>query len=70
LGEAYLVVSPFTKTNYEGKLVAIKQLTRYADITSAFPEYELGESTYELKLVPVDQHIADQLYANITVLLQ
>lgn len=68
-GDTYQVNSPFTKTSYEGKLVSIKQLTRYADITSAFPEYELGEAIYELKLVPVDQKKAESLYANITVLL-
>lgn len=68
LGETYKVNSPFTNTEYEGKLVSIKQLTRYADITSAFPDYELGESTYELKIVPEDQS-ANTLYANITVLL-
>ena len=68
-GDTYKVNSPFTKASYEGKLVSIKQLTRYADITSAFPEYELGEAIYELKLVPVDQKKAESLYANITVLL-
>jgi len=69
IGETFNVNSPFTETSYEGKLVSIKQLTRYADITSAFPDYKLGEATYELKLIPVDQEKADELYANITVLL-
>ncbi len=59
-----------TKTSYEGKLVAIKQLTQYADVTSAFPDYELGEATYELKLVPTDLKEAENLYANITILLR
>jgi len=69
IGETFTINSPFTDTNYEGKLISIKQLTRYADITSAFPDYKLGESTYELKLIPTNQAKADELYANITVLL-
>jgi len=69
IGQTYTVSSPFTKTSYEGKLVTVKQLTSYANITSAFPDYKLGEATYELKLVPVDQEKANALYANITVLL-
>lgn len=69
VGESFVVNSPFSKTNYEAKLVSIKQLTQYADITSAFPDYQLGESTYELKLVPVDENKANELYANFTVLL-
>jgi HlyD family secretion protein len=70
IGNTYNITSPFTNTNFEGKLINIKQLTHYADITSAFPEYQLGEATYELKLIPVNQEKANELYANITVLLQ
>ena len=69
VGETFVVNSPFSKTDYKAKLVSIKQLTRYADITSAFPDYQLGESIYELKLVPVDDNKANELYANFTVLL-
>ena len=69
VGESFVVNSPFSKTDYEAKLVSIKQLTRYADITSAFPDYQLGESIYELKLIPIDENKANELYANFTVLL-
>ena len=69
VGESFVVNSPFSKTDYKAKLVSIKQLTRYADITSAFPDYQLGESIYELKLVPIDENKANELYANFTVLL-
>ena len=69
VGESFMVNSPFSKTDYKAKLISIKQLTRYADITSAFPDYQLGESIYELKLIPVDENKANELYANFTVLL-
>lgn len=69
INELYNIHAPFSKNNFEGKLISVKQLTHYADITSAFPDYQLGEATYELKLIPSDQEKADELYANITVLL-
>lgn len=69
IGESFTIHSPFTKTEHTGELVSIKQLTRYADVTSAFPEYQLGEATYEIKIVPLDQTKANDLYTNITVLL-
>lgn len=68
-GQRYSVNSPFTKAKFEAELISIKQLTQYANITSAFPEYELGESTFELKLIPTDTKEADDLYTNLTVLL-
>mgnify|MGYP003636485764 CR=1 FL=1 len=69
-GQEIQVTSPFTNETFSGKITRIKQLTRYADITSAFPDYELGESTYEIKVTPNNMEDAEHLYANITVLLQ
>lgn len=70
INEVYNIHTPFSKSNFEGKLISVKQLTNYADVTSAFPDYQLGEATYELKLIPTDQEKADELYSNMTVLLQ
>ena len=69
LGGAFTVTSPFTESAYPCELVGIRQLTRYAEITSAFPEYELGEAVFELKMVPKDQEQAADLYSNLTVFL-
>ncbi|MEN8186298.1 MAG: biotin/lipoyl-binding protein [Bacteroidota bacterium] len=68
-GSVYTVISPFTDSSIKAKLINIKQLTHYADITSAFPEYQLGESTYELKLVPDNEEDLSSVYTNLTVLL-
>jgi HlyD family secretion protein len=65
----YTITAPFNNSDFKSKLISVKQLTHYADITSAFPDYELGEATYELKLIPAVQEKANELYANITVLL-
>jgi HlyD family secretion protein len=70
LGDSFTVNSPFTESSYPCELIAIRQLTRYAEITSAFPEYELGEAVFELKMAPKDQEKAMDLYANLTVFLE
>jgi HlyD family secretion protein len=61
---------PFTKQTTEAKLIAIKQLARYADRTSSYPNYEIGESVFELKFSPVDSKATENLYNNCTVLLE
>lgn len=52
------------------KLVSVKQLAGYADKTSSYANYEMGESVYELKLVPLNPTEVKDLYANITVILE
>lgn len=70
VGDQVKVVSPFTRQKYQARIVSIKQLTRYADITSAFPEYELSESVYELKATPVQGEDVSALLTNISVMMQ
>ena len=54
----------------EAKIATIKQLTKYADITSSSPLYKLSESIYELKVVPTSS-ISDQVfYINSTLLIK
>lgn len=61
---------PFEKRTIETKLVAIKQLAHYADRTSSYPNYEIGESVFELKFIPSNAKEAENLFNNCTVLLQ
>ncbi|PWH87149.1 HlyD family secretion protein [Brumimicrobium oceani] len=64
------LTNPYTKEDYKGKVVAIKQLAHYADITSTAPLYELDESIYELKIVPVGKVDEQSFYLNSTVLIK
>ncbi|RYM34547.1 biotin/lipoyl-binding protein [Brumimicrobium glaciale] len=64
------LVNPYTKEEYVGRIVAIKQLAQYADITSTSPLYELDESIYELKVVPVTEVSDRPFYLNSTVLIK
>jgi len=69
IGQELKVQSPFENKTYPGKVVSIKYLTSYADITSAFPEYEMGESTYELKVVPLKDVDVSGVITNLSVVL-
>ncbi|AEL27217.1 HlyD family secretion protein [Cyclobacterium marinum] len=70
LEESLTLLNPFTKEEVVAKIVAIKQLAKYADITSTAPLYELSESIYELKVVPTSDVSAQKLYMNATFLIK
>jgi HlyD family secretion protein len=61
---------PHIEKVIRGKIVAVKQLPRYADNTSTSPNYKIGESIFELKIVPVKQEEVSGLYTNSSVLLR
>ncbi|MGB7842147.1 MAG: biotin/lipoyl-binding protein [Salinimicrobium sp.] len=70
VGESITVVNPYTKKEIKSKIIAIKQLAQYADITSTAPLYELSEAIYELKVVPEADPAAETFYANATMLIK
>jgi HlyD family secretion protein len=70
IGQKYSVKIVANNKSVPCKLVSVKQLANYADKTSSYANYEMGESVYELKLVPVNPEEVKDLYANITVILE
>ena len=70
VGKVLVVINPYTKVETKAKIVAIKQLAQYADITSTSPLYELSESIYELKVVPTVDVSDQQFYTNATILIK
>ena len=42
---------PYNNKNIRVKIQNVKQLARYADVTSPYPDLEMDEAFYELKLV-------------------
>ena len=70
VGNELTLVNPYTKDETSAKIVAIKQLANYADITSTSPLYELSESIYELKLVPIADVSDQKFYTNATILIK
>jgi HlyD family secretion protein len=63
------LVNPYTNQTIKGKIIAIKQLPRYADITAPSEAYQLTESVYELKIIPVNAE-QKNLYQNAVILMK
>ncbi len=70
VGSSIIIVNPYTKKEIQSKILSINQLAQYADVTSTSPLYDLSESIYELKIVPVSIPDAQTFYANSTVLIK
>ena len=70
IGQEYTVKVVTTNKLIHCKLVSVKQLASYADKTSSYANYEMGESIYELKLIPLNPEDVKDLYANITIILE
>jgi len=70
VGEELTLVNPYNHEEIDAKIVAIKQLAKYADITSTAPLYELSESIYELKVVPTSDVQGHKFYINATLLIK
>lgn len=60
---------PYNQGTTQGKILTIKQLNRYADITSAYPDYQIEDAIYELKVVPTSPQDVEKLLTNATVTL-
>ncbi len=69
-GDSVTSEVPYTKETFEGKITFIKQLARYADITAAYPDYEMEEAIYEIKVIPNTSQKAEHLLVNATVILK
>lgn len=70
LGQNLTLFVPYNKQKVTGTIRTIKQLTRYADITTAYPDYELEDAVYELKIIPNESSKQlEKLLVNATVIL-
>ena len=69
-GTAVTVQLPYLGESLKGKVANIKQLANYADVTTAYPDYELEQALYEIKVVPASADSAERLLNNATVVLQ
>lgn len=69
-GSTVKMMVNYSKKEFSGKIVTIKQLARYADITTAFPDYEPEEAIYEIKVIPENQQEAKDILVNSNVTLK
>ncbi|KEY19681.1 HlyD family secretion protein [Kaistella antarctica] len=69
-GMSVKMVVNYSNKEFAGKIVSIKQLAKYADITTAFPDYEPEEAIYEIKVVPVNPNLTKDILVNSNVTLK
>ena len=62
--------STYGNQEFSGKIISIKQLTKYADITTAFPNYQPEDAVYEIKVIPTDRAKVNSLLVNSSVILK
>lgn len=69
-GEAVTVRVPYNNSTMRGTIATIKQMPRYADITTPYPDYSIDDAIYELKIVPDSLTAAEPLLFNATIFLE
>jgi HlyD family secretion protein len=66
----YDISLPFKNNEMaKAKLVSIIELAKYAGKTTSYPNYQLGETVYELKFAPVNKEAAKKYFNNFTVMV-
>jgi HlyD family secretion protein len=68
-GQEINVNIPNSNKIIKGKIKNIKQLASYGNIATAYPDYEMQESLFELIVSPVDKKLANDLISKTTVTL-
>ncbi|MET0638057.1 MAG: biotin/lipoyl-binding protein [Chitinophagaceae bacterium] len=66
-GEQVTVNVPYLKKTYKGKILNLKQMPRYADITTAYPDYSMDDAVYEIRIAPLDVKEVEGLLYNSTI---
>jgi len=65
-GETVSVTIPYSKQTIQGVVTSIKQLNAYGNIATAYPDYELQESLFEIKITPTNPSETKDLISKTT----
>lgn len=68
-GQEIIVSIPNSDKKIKAKITTIKQLGAYGNIATAYPDYEIQESLFELKISPLNNAEAKDLITKTTVTL-
>lgn len=60
----------YNNQTINGKITQIKQLPAYANIATAYPDYEIQQSLFEIHVTPINQDDAKELFSKTTVTLK
>jgi len=69
-GQEVTVNIVYNKSQVKGKITSVKALGAYANIATAYPDYEIQESLFEIKISPIDVEQAKDLFKKTTVTLE
>jgi len=68
-GQEITVYIPYSKKNIKGIVTTVKQLGAYGNISTAYPDFEMQESLFEIKIVPSTSQETKELITKATVTL-
>lgn len=68
-GQEITINIPNSDKKIKGKITIIKQLGAYGNIATAYPDYELQESLFEMRIIPLDARESKDLITKTTVTL-
>lgn len=68
-GQEITVHVPYKKQDIKGTITTIKQLGAYGNIATAYPDYEMQESLFEIKITPSNLDETKDLITKTTVTL-
>jgi len=68
-GQEITIQIPYKKTAVKGVVTTIKQLGAYGNIATAYPDYEMQESLFEIKIAPSNIEENKNLIVKTTVTL-
>jgi HlyD family secretion protein len=68
-GQEISIGIPNSDKKIKGKITTIKQLGAYGNIATAYPDYELQESLFEVRISPLDINESKDLITKTTVTL-
>lgn len=69
-GKTVKMVVNYNQKEITGRIVSIKQLAKYADITTAFPDYNPEDAVYEIKVIPDNRDQLGNILVNSNVVLK
>lgn len=69
-GKTVKMVVNYNQKEITGRIVSIKQLAKYADITTAFPDYNPEDAVYEIKVIPDNRAKLGTILVNSNVVLK
>jgi HlyD family secretion protein len=69
-GKTVKMVVNYNQKEITGRIVSIKQLAKYADITTAFPDYNPEDAVYEIKVIPDNRAQMGTILVNSNVVLK